>query len=504
MLRSRKHLAGLLTLLLAACAAPTLEQRPWIAVRSANFEILTDLSREQAVALSEQLELFRAVVKKLTDAKRFEPRVPTRIFAFAEKREYDPFSPSRYVLGYFRPGLRENTVALDASGSRGMGATHILLHEYTHFLLHNQNQIVLPLWYDEGFAEFMSTVQIGPKSVFIGAAPMERKRSARYGKAITTAKMMRARSFRRFTDPEVGMFYLQAWQAVHYFMLGPGARRGDFGARLARYVGQVERGEDEETAFEANFGMDFDNLHAELVAYNKLPAIPAVEPPRSLFQPDAGSEVRDVPPAEIAEQLGWLALGVQRLVLAESYFEQALASDATRSRAQAGLGAANMLKGRAGQAEADFTRALGLAPDNYENHLDLAASLYALAAQGARPELVPRIREHSQRAIELAPAIPEGYAMLGTSYTLTDEDPTAGIAALERARALLPGELDIYLPLAKLYARAGRKNEARAAAYRVASWSHGDLSDEAKKLLGELGADDEREADAKGSGAAAR
>jgi len=91
----RRTLASLLPLpllLLAACATTPLEQRAWIEVRSPNFSILTDLGRDEAIRLSEEIELFRAVLTKLTNARRFEPRVPTRIFAFARGRDFRAFA----------------------------------------------------------------------------------------------------------------------------------------------------------------------------------------------------------------------------------------------------------------------------------------------------------------------------------------------------------------------------------------------------------------------------
>ena len=44
------------------------EQRGWLEVRSANFTIYSDLPQARAVALSEDLELFRAVAQKAMSA----------------------------------------------------------------------------------------------------------------------------------------------------------------------------------------------------------------------------------------------------------------------------------------------------------------------------------------------------------------------------------------------------------------------------------------------------
>jgi tetratricopeptide (TPR) repeat protein len=437
------------------------------------------------VALSEDLELFRAVVGKLTSAKRFEPRVPTRIFAFARTEEYRPFAPASSV-GFFGSGLRENVVALDASGAQRIDAGTVLFHEYTHFLLHNQNSVALPLWYDEGFSEFMGTVRFEKDEVFIGAAPMYRRTTGAVGDTHNLETIIRASSLEGWDDFQISMFYLQSWQLVHYYMLGPG-KQAKIGPSLARYLRLLEQGEDEVAALESAFGMDFNALWREISRYNRLSKIPAIRVPRDAFAPEEGQQVRAAAPAEVAVQLGFLALAERRIDLAAGYFARASAADPDRARAHAGLGVVTQLGEHGEQARPHFERALALAPDDYQNHLELAEWIHQTAEAQKRVDLLPEAREHYQRAIELAPEIPEGHAMLGSTYLLTDEDPAAGIQSLERARRLLPGEVSLLLPLARLYQRAGRNGEARAAARRVARWSHGEAGDEAAELLEQLG-----------------
>jgi tetratricopeptide (TPR) repeat protein len=471
-------------LIFTACASAPLEQRSWLEVRSANFTIYSNLSQARAVALSEDLELFRAVAEKGMSAGRLEPRVPTRIFAFSDPGELRAFSPSRWGGGFFRPGMRENVVALDGGGSPRVDDRRTLFHEYTHFVLHNQTAVALPLWYDEGFAVFMETVRLEDDVVFIGASPTYRGSTA-WVDAHALETIFRARSLERWDGGQTWIFYLQSWQLVHYFTLGPG-KRVKVGPALARYTRLLEQGKDEPSAFQTAFGMDFNELWREIKAYNSLKKIPALSIPRRSFTPEPGREVRALPPAEIAVQLGFLALQVKRLDLAEAYFARAMIADPGRSRAHAGAGVVKQFGDRSEDARPHFERALELAPDDFENHLEIAEWLHQMADRQKRIDVLSEAREHYQRAIELAPEIPEGHAMLGSTYLLTDEDPAPGIKKLEHARSLLPGEVSLLLPLAKLYARAGRLDEARAAARRAARWSHGQAREEAVKVLEEL------------------
>lgn len=61
----------------AACLTPIVE-RPWVAVSSPHFEILSTMKAEEAVALAEDLERFRALIHTVIAARRRRMR-PRRI-----------------------------------------------------------------------------------------------------------------------------------------------------------------------------------------------------------------------------------------------------------------------------------------------------------------------------------------------------------------------------------------------------------------------------------------
>jgi tetratricopeptide (TPR) repeat protein len=233
--------------------------------------------------------------------------------------------------------------------------------------------------------------------------------------------------------------------------------------------------------------MSFQQLWNQVSSYHRAKRIPAVGVPRSAFAPDRGVEVREVPAAEMGVWLGMLALEQDEVELARESFERALAADPGRARAHAGLAVVHSRAGRSDQAEAHYARSLELGPDDYENHLERAASFHRAADIEGQHELLSRAREHYARAIALAPEIPEGHLRLGATYLLTPDDLAPGIRSAERARELLPGHPEVHLVLARLYRTAGRQADALAAARRVALWTDGEIHEQAKALLEELG-----------------
>src|SRR5262245_30857214 len=73
---------------LAGCTSLPIETQPWIEVRSENFRFVSQVDTEQTVELARSLELFRSVVKAMTKAKALDPRVPTTIVLFKDRRSY--------------------------------------------------------------------------------------------------------------------------------------------------------------------------------------------------------------------------------------------------------------------------------------------------------------------------------------------------------------------------------------------------------------------------------
>jgi hypothetical protein len=44
----------------------------------------------------------------------------------------------------------------------------VLKHEYVHFLVHNQDSLAYPHWFDEGFAEVLQTLTVSGNVVEFG------------------------------------------------------------------------------------------------------------------------------------------------------------------------------------------------------------------------------------------------------------------------------------------------------------------------------------------------
>jgi len=428
--------------------------------------------------LADRLELFRAVVARVTSTREPTPRVPTRIFAFADASGYAPFRPEPSVVGFLEPKLRANVVAILADPRRGASSTHVLLHEYTHVLTTNENAAVYPLWYEEGIADLLSTTQEDGDAVVVGRAPPGSVATVLRDGALPMSSVVGLRAYPSWGCSALGDFYGRSWLLVHYLSFGEGyasSRQTErVSSRVARMQRDVETGTDPETAFASAFALDPDRLQGVLEDYIGEGTIPVLRLARKDFTPLPHSS-RSLAAAEVATELGHLALAVGKEDEARRRFEAALALDEGRARAHAGLGTLRAGEGRCDEAEARFARALALDPDDFENHLDRGeAALACAAAQPARArELVALARSELERAIALAPENPEAHAALGWSHVVVPGDAAAGLAAAKRAEALLPAHPETQILIAWLHLQQGDRDRARGIAQRLAALGHG-------------------------------
>jgi tetratricopeptide (TPR) repeat protein len=174
----------------------------------------------------------------------------------------------------------------------------------------------------------------------------------------------------------------------------------------------------------------------------------------------------------------------EKPVLARRLFESASATNPNDARAIAGVAETKKFERRWDEADAGYQRALELDPSDWHNHLDRARYLVDRASveDDRRAERLAEARQRLARVIELAPEIPESHAILGVADAMSG-DLDGGIASLEHALALLPGNAEIEYLLAQLHFRAGHRERAMKLLRSVVHRAHGSPDREAAKLL---------------------
>lgn len=482
----RACLSAVSIILTVGCVTP-IQQAQWVVVETPNFEIASTMSSEDAAALATDLERFRSLVYAITTAPKVESPVPTKIVAFSRRSEFAPFRPAG-AAGFFTAGLRANNVALtDWSGK--LGATEIIFHEYVHFILRNGTSTHYPMWYDEGFAEVMSTVTPHEGRLVVGALPKARLDWFRFGDWLSFSRILKVTEYSQLTGQELGMFYAQAWALSHYVALDLG---GSAHSMLSQYIELLESGSEPTEAYESAFGEGIGRSGLKIRKKLERGDWRLVGVPIDKLDYDrTPPRLRTPSEAEIATRLGQLQLSSRKGVEAQVLFEAALALDPMSPRAQAGMGDALKFQEKFEQAEAYFRRAVELDPSDPLNLLDLAEYLHEAAREQARgksrTQLLDEARQVYRKSADLDRDLPETLLMYGRTFLEPGEDATKAIAPIRRAYRRIPSHKDIITSLAEAYVATDRELEARLVLRRMAATKdRGSLSTNLDEAIEEI------------------
>jgi tetratricopeptide (TPR) repeat protein len=494
-----------IVLLLAAlatapgCATRPLDARQWREVATPHFAVASALPEAETLELARDAERFHQAVEFVLGAPLSASAVPTRIYAFDDRRPGRPFAP-RAEPGYFLPTLREVRIVLRTGDGWRDDATRELRHEYVHHLLRSQAGAPLPLWFDEGAAEFLSTVAIADDRIELGIFREDLVERLRSEPWMPLARTLETSDLEALGGRRAGLFPAAAWIFIHYLNFGFQGAAGRSG--LSRYLERSAAGAPAAEAVREAFGTSLEELDGRLRDYVRRARLGSAVVRAAPFAP---GEARPLAKAEVTRRLGELSLALGKPEQAEGWLRKSVAADARDARAHAGLGRALGQLGHGRAAAEELEVALALAPDDALVHLDAVAWAIARALEtrsaGSRAELAEAARSHAARSAELDSGLPEAYALYGASYLIPGQDPAAGLPALEHAKRLLPASQEIDLLLARVDARLGRPAQARERVVEVLARTHARrVRAEAEQILGVVDATVARRRILKGPG----
>ena len=471
-----------------------IEDRKWIEVQTPNFRIRSAMSEKDSIKLARHLEMFRVAISVITNIRRIDSPIPTEIYAMRGSSDFKSLGIDHDVGGFFYSSLRDNMIVI--RDVNRMQETSIIMHEYVHFLVRNQGSLNYPMWFDEGFAEYLSAGRSDAGNFEIGRVPEHRRDSLAYLRWIPLRNILSPENYGEWSRQRKSMYYAEAWALVHYLQ-NRTDRDVPFGQEMARYIELVESGKDELDAFEEAFAITVVNLDDRVQRYIEGRRLPGFRLKTDPLLPDFQPTVRTLSRAQISLGLGKLALRMHKLDMAEHWYTIATTNEATRPQAEAGLGDVLKFGGKFEAAQPHFELAVALAPEDPYCQLDIAEFWHTRAEDpdetGNRAKYLERAREHYLKAWKLDDSMPETYAMYGETFVMEDRQYDLAIEMLEQAEYLLPSDLSVRAVLAQAYMGAGRRDDADRTARSVLAWSHGEsgVAKTAKEILAKLASESE-------------
>ena len=247
------------------CAA--VEDRDWCITHTDHFEMVSDLPRERALDLVAHLDRFRLAARALLPGESAEPAPPLKLVAFERAQDFATVFNSRHVAGFTRPSLDQSLLA-SGPDADGKHLNRNVFHEYVHYLLRSRAALNLPIWYEEGFASYLSTLSVDPTGlVTVGRVPFRYLRGVLVPPGLSIADVV-AERFE--LDPErhdLSEVYGLAWAIVRYLHHGVDDSGERYASNLGTMLDTIDNGAASGHAMNSTLGLDLSTLKGRLRKY---------------------------------------------------------------------------------------------------------------------------------------------------------------------------------------------------------------------------------------------
>lgn len=432
-----------------ASAAPAADR--WTEIRSPHFIVLTNANEKSGRRIANQLEQMRSVFQKVFPTMASDDDAPMTVFALKDKKSFQALEPADYLAkgqldlaGYFIQSEEANYILLrlDTQGEHPFATVY---HEYTHYML-RKTAGWLPVWLDEGMAEFYQNTDIDGKEVRMGQPSVANINLLRDNRLIplTTLLQIDHSSSYYHEEQKGNIFYAESWALTHYLLIRDSQNKTH---RLEDYASLMMQGQDSITAAQTAFG-DLTKLDQALEAYvhqlnfmlYRTNYVPTVNESSFLAKPVDDTDV-DAIRADVLALSG-------RTEEARALLASVLLLDPKDARAYETMGFIELRAGQSSAAQKWFGEAVELKSTSY-----LAYYYYGLlrTRNGDAGDGAAVIASLNQ-SIVLNPNFAPAYDALATFYSGREGKLDEAYIQELRACAVDPGNVNYRLNAASILA----------------------------------------------------
>jgi Tfp pilus assembly protein PilF len=480
------HLLALLLVVTFCGAGVVFAGEPqWVEVRSPNFSVVTDAGEKRGREVAMRFEQMRAVFGALMTKANVNLPVPLQIVAFRNTKEMRQVAPlfngkPTLVAGLFQGGSDRSFIMLDMSVENPWV---VVFHEYAHQLMNGNLRGEFDPWFQEGFAEYFSSIEVDSKEARVGKIPSDDYLILQQMGTMKIADLFRVQQNSQ-TYNESGdhrtTFYAESGMVMHYI----------YDNQLMPKVGAYFDLEENkhlrvEDAIQQAFGMSAQQFDKALRSY--------ISSGRYKYYP--------IPtPASISSNnytATPLSTAAGNAVLADSHlhsrdyqeralneFQDILKSDPKNAAACRGLGYAYLQKQEFSQAAEYFKRASQLDYRDPQVHY-YNALLMARESGFGRGADVATMSVELETSISLDPNFADSYALLAFAQS-TSGDPVKALATMRKALAISPRNENYLFNLANLYLANRQPDQAIAILQSLRVTDNPQLASEVASVLAQV------------------
>src|SRR5580698_21019 len=441
----------------------------WVQVRSPHFLIVSNSNEKQARRVADQFERMRSVFHQLFPKLRIDPSTPIIVLAIKDEKNFRALEPAAYLAkgqlklaGLFLTTLDKNYVLmqLDAEGDRPYATIY---HEYTHLLLSKADW--MPLWMNEGLAEYYQNTDIREKDVSLGEPSTENVMLLRQNRMLPLATLFTVDHASPYYHEENkgSIFYAESWALTHYLRVKDSRENTH---RLTDYAKLVSQKVDPVTAATSAFG-DLKQLQAALQKYVGQGTFYQFKAPLSTDVDETAFKVAALSPAQAdAVRADFLAYN-QRSKDARTLLEQVLREDPSNASAHETMGYLEFRQGNLVEARKWYEQAVKLNSQSFLAYYYFAA----ITMNGGQldPENKSQVENSLRTSIKLNPSFAPAYDQLAVFYGMRHENLDEAHTLVLNAVQLDPGNLHYRLTTANILLQMQGPADAIAVLQNAAS-----------------------------------
>jgi len=453
-------------LLLGAPAAGSKDT--WIEVRSPNFTLISNAGEKEARKIADQFEQFREVFQKSFPTLRVDLGKPLIIFAVKDENSLKALLPSywenkgqAHPAGIYLPGDDRHyvTVRTDLSTDNPY---YLVYHEYTHAIM-GLNFRGLPVWLNEGLAEYYGNSVIEERDVEIGKVPAYHLRTLQQEPLIPIETLLRVDERSPYYNEQnhASMFYAESWAIVHYLMLDPEARKKQL---LNNFIRSWNASGDQLGAAQKTFG-DLKQFAAAMELYARQRAFYMARVQTTIRGDAKSYSSRVLPDAEVDAQRGLFYAHMRRSKEGLDAVNAAIKADPKLPLAYEAQGYLAFSQGEFVAASEAFERAIELQTNDYFPYYFAAQA----RLRGGMPpeEEATKVVAYLEKAIQMNPQFAPAYAALASVYSINQATREKAFAPGRKAAELEPGNLLYATNFGYVLVNAGKTAEAKTLALRI-------------------------------------
>ena len=400
------------------------------------------------------------------------------------------FPNSTSVHPYRQAGPDVNYITLTTEAHGEQDPFNVIFHEYTHLLVNNTVGNV-PVWFNEGLAEYYSTFSIANDQNFVLGKPIGPHvfllRDSKTLPLRTLFQVDQHSAYYNERDKQ-SVFYAESWALMHYLILGNEGKRL---AQLSKFISLLNTNKPMEQSFQEAFQVSFEVMEKELREYIKRDRYPVMSGHfEAKLDVDKAMQAAPLTEAEALGYLGDLLLHSNR-VESETYLQKALALNPNLALANASMGMVRIRQMKTAEARQYLERAIAVNAQNYliDYYYAFVLSREGMGedqrVMGYTDDAAAKMRAELKKAIGLRPDFPESYKLLAFINLVTNSQLDESISFLKRVLATSPGRSDLQFILAQVYMRKEEFRTARALLENL-SKGNSEVRESARTMLASL------------------